>query len=340
MGLVYIRFMQPVLHSFSLLHRLGCRIRDVFYDKGFLAPADTPLPVVSVGNISFGGSEKTPMAQELLSHLLKNNIRPALVTRGYRGRWEKSGGILSQGRGLLGDWRDSGDEPFMVALNLPVAGVYVGKDRLSSCRMAKADGFQVAILDDGFQHRKLKRDLDIVLFNPEERIRLRESVSALERADAVFLKQSLGTPPPEPLSRRFPDKRFFSYGVVSQGFHSVATRESAVLKAGLEKRILAFSGIARPERFAALLKKEGILPVETLTFPDHHSYSRGSIARIKDLLAKSGVEAAVTTEKDAVKLETIPACRELPLYYLKIALEADPEFFAYMHSRIGSLTCA
>jgi tetraacyldisaccharide-1-P 4'-kinase len=113
-----------------------------------------------------------------------------------------------------------------------------------------------------------------------------------------------------------------------------------VLKAGSEKRILAFCGIARPERFAALLKKEGIHPVETLTFPDHHSYSRRSIARIKDLLAKSGVDAAVTTEKDAVKLGTIQACRELPLYYLKIALEADPEFFAYMHSRIGSLTCA
>ena len=140
-GLVYIRFMQPVIHFFSLLHRLGCRIRNALYDKGLLAPADAPLPVVSVGNISFGGSEKTPLAQEILRHLLDKGIKPALVTRGYRGRWERTGGVLSQGRGLLGDWREAGDEPFMVALNLPAAGVYVGRDRLASCRLAKADGF-------------------------------------------------------------------------------------------------------------------------------------------------------------------------------------------------------
>ncbi len=338
--MVYIRIMQPVIYVFSLLHRLGCRIRNALYDKGLLVPADAPLPVVSVGNISFGGSEKTPLAQELLSHLLEKGIKPALVTRGYRGRWERTGGVLSQGRGLLGDWRDSGDEPFMVALNLPAAGVYVGKDRLASCRLAKADGFQVAVLDDGFQHRKLRRDLDIVLFDPEERVRLRESVSSLERADAVFLKRSPVTPSPAGLARRFPDKRLFSYTVFAQGLHSVATREPVSLKAWAGKRILAFCGIARPERFAALLNREGIHPQETLTFPDHHRYSTSSITRIRELLEKSGAVAAITTEKDAVKLGTIPACRDLPLYYLKIALEVEPEFYAYTLSRIGPLSCA
>jgi len=339
-GLVYIRFMQPVIHFFSLLHRLGCRIRNALYDKGLLAPADAPLPVVSVGNISFGGSEKTPLAQEILRHLLDKGIKPALVTRGYRGRWERTGGVLSQGRELLGDWREAGDEPFMVALNLPAAGVYVGRDRLASCRLAKADGFQIAVLDDGFQHRKLRRDLDIVLFDPEEKVRLRESVSSLGRADAVFLKRSPVMPPRAGFAPRLPDNHVFSYAVIAQGLHSVATREPVSLKEKGGKPVLAFSGIARPERFTALLSREGIHPSETLTFPDHHNYSPGSITRIRELLERSGAKAAITTEKDAVKLGTIPACRDLPLYYMKIALDVDPEFFAYMLSHIGPLSCA
>ncbi len=337
---MYIRIMQPVMYLLSLLHRLGCRIRNVLYETGLLASAEAPLPVVSVGNISFGGSEKTPLAQELLRHLMEKGIRPALVTRGYRGRWERTGGILTRGGELQGNWRDSGDEPYMVARNLPEAGVYVGKDRLASCRMAKADGFQVAVLDDGFQHRRLQRELDILLFDPEEKIRLRESVSALQRADAVFLKQNPTKPHPEELTRRFSDTRFFSYRVVAQKVYSVALQKSSSLADWKGKKVLAFCGIARPERFFALLNSEGIHPSGKVRFPDHHPYPPGSIVRIRTRLAKSGAEAAFTTEKDAVKLGTLPDCRDLPLYYVKIALDIDPAFYEYMHSRIGPLTCA
>ena len=338
--MVYIRFMQPVIHAFSLLHRLVCRIRNALYDKGILAPADAPLPVVSVGNISFGGSEKTPLAQVLLHHLLERGIKPALVTRGYRGRWERTGGVLSRGNGLLGDWRDAGDEPCMVALNLPAAGIYLGKDRLASCRLAKTDGFQIAVLDDGFQHRKLRRSLDVVLFDPEERVRLRESVSSLERADAVLIKRTPVTPPQAGFAPGPQGTQVFSYAVIAQGLRSVTTREPDSLKKMEGKQVLAFSGIARPERFTALLNREGIHPSETLTFPDHHSYPPGSITRIRERMERSGATAAITTEKDAVKLATIPACRDLPLFYMKIALEVEPGFFTYLLSRIGPLACA
>ena len=339
-GLVYIRIMRPVIIMFSLFHRLGCRIRNAMYEAGLLASKEAPLPVVSVGNVSFGGSEKTPLALELLRHLEGKNIRPALITRGYRGRWERTGGVLSRGGELQGSWRDSGDEPYMVALNLPEAGVYIGKDRLASCRMARSDGFQVAVLDDGFQHRRLRRDLDIVLFDPDEKIRLREPVSALKRAHAVFIKQDHPEPPLEKLTRRFPAAQFFSYRVVAQDVYSVTRTEASPLTDWEGKTVLAFCGIARPERFFKLLDSHGVHPGRTIFFADHHPYSPRDIARIKAEMEESGAQAAITTEKDAVKLSARPDCQDLPLYYIKIALDIDPAFFEYMHSRIGTISCA
>ena len=324
--------MPAAIHLFSFLYRMGCRFRNLFFDKGLLPSAAAPLPVVSVGNLEFGGSGKTPLSMELLRFFLANGIRPALITRGYRGKWEHKGGVLSEGKGVLGGWRDSGDEPFMASRAFPAAGVYVGKDRLTSCRKAQAAGFQIAVLDDGFQHRQLKRNLDIVLFDPGEKIRLREPVSALKRTHMVLIRTD-----PNKVSnwrRRYPLLRFYPFQVIPQGLFKAGTEEPQPFQKG-ELRYLALCGIARPERFAPLLDQAGIQPVEVLHFPDHHSYPARSLRRIRQQLAATGADAVLTTEKDAVKLEDSPFFQDVPLYFLRIGLKIDPDFYTDVLASVG-----
>jgi tetraacyldisaccharide 4'-kinase len=337
---VYISLMQPALRLFSILHQYICRIRNIFYSSNLLPSEAAPLPVVSVGNITFGGSGKTPLAQELIRYLQEQNLKTALVSRGYRGNWEKQGGVLSDGRSLRGDWHDAGDEPFMIALRHPQAGVYVGKNRLTSCRRANSDGFQVAVLDDGFQHRRLKRDLDIVLYDPDEQIRLREPLSALKRADIILVKQSRVDQVRQDLGDWFEKSRIFAFETRALGLCSLGTQEDVSLSAWANKNILAFSGIARPDRFSKLLGSEGIQPKEFIAFPDHFAYPTNSLARIREQITRISAEAAITTEKDAVKLSGFALELKIPFYYLRIGLDVNPEFYSLVLSSLGLLTCA
>jgi tetraacyldisaccharide 4'-kinase len=212
------------LPLFSVAHQVGCRINDLLYDLGMRKSYRAPLPIISVGNIAFGGSEKTPLVMNLLSFCLKNGIKPALITRGYKGKWEKNGGTLSNGRQVSASWRDAGDEPFMVSQRFPQVGIYVGRNRLISCEKAFQEHFHVAILDDGFQHRKLQRNLDIVLYTPGEKTGLRESFSSLKRADIILVKQNNDALIKQEMKENFPRARIYAYKVKNQGFYSSKER--------------------------------------------------------------------------------------------------------------------
>ncbi len=337
---MYISLMQPALRLFSILHQFICRIRNVFYAHNLFSSEAAPLPVVSVGNIAFGGSGKTPLCQELIAYFQEQRLKTALVSRGYRGSWEKPGGVLSDGRALLGDWHDSGDEPFMIAVRNPQAGVYVGKNRMTSCRRAKSDGFQVAVLDDGFQHRTLQRDLDIVLFDPDEQVSLREPVSALKRADVILVKQSRVDQVRRDIGGWFEKARIFAFNTRIKGLCSLSTQEVVPLHTWEDKNIVVFSGIARPERFKELLESEGILPTEFMTFSDHFAYPPNSLARIREQINRIKAEAVITTEKDAVKLAEFASVLQIPVFYLRIGLDVDPEFYPLVLSSLELRTCA
>jgi tetraacyldisaccharide 4'-kinase len=310
---------------FSFLYRAGCQIKNWLYSLRILKPKRPPLPVISVGNISFGGSEKTPTAIHLLEFLEGRGLKPALVTRGYKGRWEKKGGVLSDGKSISGSWQDSGDEPFMVALNRPEAGVFIGKNRLLSCQRAKQSGFKLAVLDDGFQHRRLQRDIDIVLFDPLRKIALREPFSSLKRADILLIKKHAPSPKKE-VEARFPETKVFEYSVRCQGLFRVGKKEEEKIEDFKKKKIIAFCGIARPERFIFTLKEEGIEPLYLFRFPDHHPYPPSSGEKIRQKYEALGADAILTTEKDAVKLVNNKSLSLLPIYYLKIGLELEKEF--------------
>jgi tetraacyldisaccharide 4'-kinase len=321
--------MRLLLLTFSLLSRLATRFKNVLYDRGLLASESAALPVISVGNISLGGTGKTPLAVELLRWLLKSGRRPALVTRGYRGQWENQGGILSDGKRILGTWREGGDEPLMVARAVPRAGVFVGKDRLASCRRAAELGFDIVVLDDGFQHRRIARDLDIVLLSPEEKIALREPASALRRADILLLdKEAAERAEKEPtfLSRT---GAVYKYSVATRGLSDLRSGEHLEPEEVAKMRIAAFCGIARPQRFLAQLRDSGMDPVAFLTFSDHHPYPAASLAKISRVLSKTGAEAAVTTAKDAAKLaDRSGVFAGIQVCVLEIGLDIGPEFWA------------
>ncbi|HUU39281.1 MAG TPA: tetraacyldisaccharide 4'-kinase [Candidatus Desulfaltia sp.] len=319
--------MAPLLLAFSLFSRLISRIKNFLYDHGVFKARRAPLPVISVGNISLGGTEKTPLAIEILGRLLEQGRRPALISRGYRGRWEKKGGILSEGRGLLGSWEDGGDEPFLIARSFPAAGVYIGKERLISCRRASAAGFDIVVLDDGFQHRRLARDLDIVLFSSAERIALREPRSALRRGDILLIKAGEKRDKIVAGLKGSRAETILSYLVVSRGLTDLWTEEDVSPDRPAKKRLLAFCGIARPSRFLEELRKMGYEIVSFLPYPDHHPYPRLSLEKIVKAYRRAGAEALITTEKDGLKIAgRRKELADISTYVLRIGLALEPGF--------------
>jgi len=322
--------MNPLIVPASLFIRAGSRVKNFLYDREILKPQRPPLPVISVGNISFGGTGKTPLAMELLAWIRKQGFRPALVTRGYRGAWEKSGGVLSDGRSLLGTWKEAGDEPYLAALANPEAGVFIGRNRIASCRTAGEMGFNIAVLDDGFQHRRLGRSIDIVLFDPGDLTALRETRASLDRSDILLIKDK----------SRFPDniKKIlnprhcvFEYRVTPRGYRKADAEGELPPDAMRGKKVLAFCGIAGPERFFRLLEELGAELVRQMPFPDHYSFPARALKKIEGKFLESGAAAAVTTEKDAVKLAAGPWPHDrMPLYVLRIGVDVEAGFYSIL----------
>lgn len=322
--------MKRIYTPLSYFYRLVSQLKNWLYSLKLLRPSSAPLPVISVGNITFGGSEKTPLVINLASTLLQKGYKPAVLTRGYKGKWEKKGGILSDGFNIRGSWKEAGDEPLMLAQNIPQAGVFIGKNRLVSCLKAKKMGFNVAILDDGFQHRKLYRDLDIVLLNPILKSPLREPFNSLKRAHIILLKNNFSLTPEEKskLNKKFPDSFLLDYSVISCGFYDLKKREKVPSYKLKNKKVVSFCGIAHPERFHSLLQKEGITLVASLTFPDHYFYPPSSFQKIREIHQKINPQALVTTEKDAVKIAKCPQFHNLPVFYLKIDLKLNLQLYS------------
>ena len=317
--------MPALILLYSLISRLFCRLKDALYRLGVLRADRAPLPVIGVGNITLGGSGKTPLVIEIASALAAAGRKPAVVSRGYRGAWEKPGGTLSEGRGLLGTWREAGDEPVLIATRVPSAGVFVGRNRLASCRLAAARGFDVALLDDGFQHRRLARDLDIVLHDPAEKLALRESPAALRRASAVVIPSGTPEKARRRLRVRLGAVPVFPAAVRPREFVDLRSAETLPAAAFAGRRVVAFCAIARPGRFRDLLAELGAEIAAFLVFPDHHDYPDSSLDRILAAREATDSAACLTTEKDAVKLVdrgTFPGSGRV--FALRIGIETEP----------------
>ena len=260
--------------------------RNRLYDRGWLRSRALCGAVISVGNVSAGGSGKTPFVI-LLGGLLKaRGIRFDVLSRGY-GRRTHGVRLVDPG-GRSGDF---GDEPLLIARRLQVP-VVVGEDRYEAGRFAEARfGAQIHLLDDGFQHRGLVRDFDIVLVTPDDARdqllpagRLREPLRALRRADAVVLTGGASAEP-------FPLKG-----------KTVWRARRGIVAENVLSRPVVFCGIARPHNFLLQLRTAGIDPVAQAFFRDHHAYTEKDVRDLLELRQRSEGDGFVTTEKDAVNL--------------------------------------
>lgn len=294
----------------AALFRCAVAVRNAGYSAGVLRSRRADIPVISVGNLAVGGSGKTPLALWLGSRLLAAGRRPALIHRGYGGRRHRGVRLVGRDGAVLERPADVGDEAVLLAKRFS-GPVLVARRRLDAVMAAREMGCDCAILDDGFQHRALARDVDVVLVG-ERRERMlpagpfREPLRALRRADAVVavgdrleeswvrdLRRLGGTPV-------FPMQLVATAAVEPVG--SRWLERPLALIAG--RRAVAVAGIARADRFFATLHRWDVLPADVFQFPDHHAYSADDWRRI--LRAARGADLVLTTEKDLVKLETFP----------------------------------
>jgi tetraacyldisaccharide 4'-kinase len=301
-------------------------------------------PVVSVGNVAAGGSGKTPLVAHIARLLQDAGHRPAILTRGYaRARPSDGVTVVSDGERLLADLDRAGDEPLMLARQLPSVPVLVSSDRYLSGRLAERHfGCTVHLLDDGFQHVQLERDVDLVLVSGDDLARpvtlpsgrLREPLDAVRKASAVIL------------SDVEPAQAGAAPGALGGATVFRLTRESGparpvepdgkVVPPAAGTRVLAVAGLARPERFFADLGGQGWTVAGTLAFGDHHRYTRADLERIAAAMRAAGAALAVTTEKDLVRmlpLRPLPA----PVWWvpLRVSVEPAAEFAAWLNRRIG-----
>jgi tetraacyldisaccharide 4'-kinase len=313
--------LQPVLLPLSWLYAAAARLdagrrRRRAYQSAF--------PVISVGNISAGGSGKTPLVELLAERLGRG--RPILIlSRGY-GR-EGTGELLWRVGDPPADPRLLGDEPALLARSLPVGALAVGPDRARLLRRIESDfPGAIVILDDGFQHRQLDRDVDIVIVDgptargPHRLLpagRLRETPSALRRADLI-VAMSLSA---RSFAQRYvPGERIHDAGIAARGVRSLwsGTR----LAHG--SSVLLVTGIARPERVRQTLMELGLVVKHHVRFPDHHRYGGRSIERIERALGEHEPAHLVTTLKDSVKLELVPSLAPR-LHVIDVALRMSDE---------------
>jgi tetraacyldisaccharide 4'-kinase len=323
--------------SLSVLYGKAASVRASWYASGRLAAHSLPRPSISVGNLTFGGTGKTPFVEFLARRFRFEGRVPAILSRGY-GRRSRGVVVVGAGEGPLVSAEEGGDEPVALARAAPGVIVVVAERRADAARRAADLGADLLLLDDGYQHLSARRDVNLLLLDARDPFpagRLREPVSAAERADAVvFTRVERGAPTEtarQTLARFAPRAPVFHARIRAAGLRDDrgAPIEAATLP---PRRVLAVCGIAHPAEFAATLAEAGVSPEERLEFRDHQPYGERPLARIRAAAERTGASLLVTTEKDAVKLE---GKSPLPIVTVRLAVEIDePGFFAFLASRL------
>jgi tetraacyldisaccharide 4'-kinase len=302
-----------------------------------------PCVVVSIGNLTLGGTGKTPLTMWVARWYQQQGWRVAILSRGYGSRPAARLGVVSSGQGPLLDWQAAGDEPYLLASSLPGVPVLIGKDRYRTGRYAYEQlGAQVVILDDGFQHHALQRDLDIVLIDASNpfgsgdlfpRGILREPLRALRRAHVIVLTRvEMATEALPTLCQQIrqwnKQQPIYRMATVVEALHQRDTRSAVDLVALRQGRGVAFVGIGNPQAFVSTLTQLGAEVAALFVFPDHHPYTQQDWQTIAAMVNKQRATYVVTTEKDAVRLA--PSWHSaVPLYTLRIGVTfaaSDPPF--------------
>ena len=330
---------RPVLRFLSWPFGLAVCGRNKLFDRKILRTRSAGVPVISVGNITAGGTGKTPVAEFVARHCLKRGAKVAIISRGYK-RESRGVLIVSDGRSIFVNAAGGGDEPVQIARRLPEACVVVGERRVDAARVAvERLGAEMIVLDDGFQHRYLHRDLDIVVidarrFDDRDLLlpagRRREPWSGIKRADVVAFTKVNG---PSEMGHAAVSRLRRWYDGPTVLFRTTLERirrapdDTVVIHEQIRSTpLLAFSGIADHDGFVEDLGAVGFTVRCERRFPDHHTYSLGDVQSLIETLSHAGAEAFMTTEKDAMRLMADEQVverflRTHPVYYTCIAAE-------------------
>jgi tetraacyldisaccharide 4'-kinase len=330
------RFLIPLAWGF----RCGVGLRSLSYRRGWREKRRLSRPVVSVGNLSVGGTGKTPLVQELALILLQNGLKPSILTRGYGRRSTEELILLEPGVARSSDPRQVGDEPALLARALPSVPIAVSSDRFAAGRAAEERfNVDVHILDDGFQHLALERDLDIVAVDATQELsanallpagRLREPPSALRRANIVVLTRcdlADGANIATKVARIAPHAQVFQsftrlVKLVEVGTGAVYSPEAVRSGGGM-----AFCGIGNPRAFFSDLALWGFTVVSEKIWRDHHIYSAHEINEMMLEAGRIKAVALLTTEKDAMNLPQLPpaSASRMPIFACSIRAEIEEE---------------
>ncbi|MFH0781083.1 MAG: tetraacyldisaccharide 4'-kinase [Pseudomonadota bacterium] len=332
----------------SPIYGLAMTIREKLYSLGLFQRHCLSVPVISVGNLVLGGTGKTPTVCHLTKLLLQLGYHPAIISRGYGGKAKQKVNVVSNGRTILLTPEKAGDEPYMLAEALPGIPVLTGTHRIYPCRRAiESYNADVLILDDGFQHLAIMRDLDIVLFDGtvlsgNNRIFpggiLRESFTALNRCDAFIITGITANNKDQAiqfcnfLKSRFTTKPVFFSSLGRLKIHC-SDNNDVGLKA--EGPFFAFCGIANPSRFQDSLTTLSIRKSGFLALPDHVHYTQSMMTDICRQAIASGAHQLITTQKDFVKIKNFDS--PLPRYIVEINVEPREDFDLFVSQSMQRL---
>jgi len=323
------------------LYSVAMRLRETCYRQGLFTSHKMEVPVISVGNLTMGGTGKTPMVQCLARLLQAHGFHPAIISRGYGGAAREKVNLVSDGANLLLDARLAGDEPRFLAETLPGVPVLTGIVRRLPAQRAVAMGCDVLLLDDGFQHMQIVRDVNLVLFHADRlagnsRVfpggELREPVVSLHRATGFILtgvhdqNRLRAEQFAALLQTRFPQipATLTEYRVAATvRISSSGIVEEVDSNGYAQGQGFGFCGIANPEAFRSTLERSGFILNGFVSFGDHQRYSADMIEKLSAQAHQAGAAFLVTTEKDLVKLSEYATCLSLPLLALRMEVVID-----------------
>ncbi|MCP3872340.1 MAG: tetraacyldisaccharide 4'-kinase [Desulfobacteraceae bacterium] len=348
---------EMLLIGISYLYGLGVYFRLWLYKKGILKQKTLPCFVISVGNIVVGGAGKTPMAIYIAKRIKEMGKTVVVVSRGYKGEYKNESAIVSDGENILLDVKDAGDEPYMMA-KIKAFPVVIGKNRFKA-GMKAVETFNpdVILLDDGFQHLKLKRDLDLLLldyatpfgnkrFLPAGRLRETPEISS-KRVDAIVFTRS----PENQINEKhiggahlnYPDCPWFITSHMPYVFKQIATTANSkkIINNVSElegKNAVLFSGLANNASFNNTMRKLGINILDHLEFKDHYRYKESDILMINAMAKKVNADLILTTQKDWVKLgPTIKWEKEIIVIGIKIQFQDSEQFQSFLISKLNAI---
>ena len=360
--------LESLLFMFSLIYGGAVKARGFLYSRSILWSKKLPCIVISIGNITVGGTGKTPMTIHVAELIKRLGYKVLVISRGYKGLAEKTGGIVSDGKTIFMKADKAGDEPFMIAhrLNIPVV---IGKNRFKAGIMAlNKFNTDVIVLDDAYQHLQLERDIDLLLLDNSypfgnhrllPRGTLRETLSALMRSDAFILTRSDIAKGPESTYNSLELKSYargkpifkaihvpYIYKVVKGGTLSSQTTEESSAQHGFEflrgRAAFVFSGIARNIDFYNTVKGFNCKVKGSSEFTDHHRYTDRDINMILQSAKESNADFIITTEKDYVRIANrITWPIDLVVVGIKISFgNNDADFIRFIKNRLKKLKTA